>query len=213
MSGRVGRLLAASILLAACDVDFVAVERGIPGGHVTLRGDHGTAFEASLDMRLPDEGTPPFVVLEGLPLQGEPEDGGWRYRGTVPVDSLQPQLELGIQGREHLALLLPLATRSGPGVWLQDGDLALPVVYGGDAGAPELSWRVELVDSTGRQLVRIEANGAPLPSPLVLPLDLVAEGTVAAEVTASLQRSITEDEYRLSVVIRSNVRIPIPGGG
>jgi hypothetical protein len=201
--------MAASILLVGCDIDFVEVDE-IGYGRVSLLSEHEKALEASVEIVLPIEGTPSLVRLAGVELRGEREGDRWRAETKLSVDSLAPQLELVIQGSDPVALVLPLVTRNGAAVWLQNGDLELPVVYRGDPSAPELTWQATLVDSSGALMVGITSRGAPLPIPLVFRRELVPAGAVAAMLIVNFGREIADAAYPLNVGISGSVRFPIP---
>lgn len=197
------------VLFLGCDVDFVAVDEAKQAS-LMLRTEHAAVAEATLEVVLPGEGEPPLVLLGSIELRGEEEHGGWRYRATPAVDTLQPRLEFAIAAPDELRLSLPFLTRSGAAIWRQNGDLELPLVYGGDAQDPQLSWHLELVDSLGNPLVRIDSRAAGLPNPFVLSGTLVPEVTVAAEITARSHKRFSDAMYPLSVAIYSTTRIPIP---
>lgn len=198
------------VLSPGCDVDFVAVEEAKQAS-LMLRTEHTAVAEATLEVVLPGEGEPPLVLLGSIELRGEEEHGGWRYRATTAVDTLQPRVDLAISAPDELKLSLPFLTRNGAATWRQNGDLELPVVYGGDAQDPQLTWDlvVMLVDSLGNQLVRIDSRAGSLPTPIVLSGTLVPEGTVAAEITARSHARFSEAMYPMAVAIYSTTRIPI----
>lgn len=200
------------MVLPGCGIDFVAVEDVDvdPRGQVMLRSEHGEVVEASLAVRLSGHGAPPLVLLDGMGLPREEDGDFWLYRATPAVDTLQPRLDLEIQAESDLAVTLPLVTRKGPAIWRQNGDLELPVAYGGDASDPYLSWRVVLVDSDGGRIMAIDSNGTPLPRPLVLPGAFIPTGAVAGEITVSLDHLPPETMYPLAVSIRGTVSVPIP---
>jgi hypothetical protein len=205
----------AALLLSACGIDFVAVEDvdADPIASVVLRSEHGETVEASLGVLLSRRGAPPVVLLGGSALQAEEDGEFWEYRATPVVDTLQPRFELEIQVEQGLSVQMPFVTRMGPAVWRPNGDLELPVAYGGDASDPQLRWSVELVDSDGRTSLRINSNRTPLPRPIVLPAALIPPGATAAYVTVGLDRQPAESIYRVAVSIRGEVIMPIPGGG
>jgi hypothetical protein len=206
-------LALAALLLSGCGIDFVAVEDPDPRGQVILQSEHAELVDASLAVRLSLQGAPPLVLLDGTGLEAEEDGDFWLYRATPVVDTLQPRLELEIQTEPGLAITLPFVTRKGPAVWRPNGDLELPVAYGGDASDPQLSWGVLLVDPDAGQRLRIDSNGTPLPRPIVLPGALIPTGTTTAEITVRLQQQLPEGIFPVVVAIKGTVKVLIPDGG
>lgn len=203
----------AALLLPACDIDFVAVEDDEPRGLVTLESEHAELAVASLVLHLSALGPPPVVLLDGTALEAEKDDALWLYRATPVVDTLQPRLELEIQAGDGLALTLPFVTRKGPARWRPNGDLELPVTYGGDTSDPQLTWEVTLVDPDAGQSLTIRSRGAPLPRPIVLPTALVPTGSTIAELMVRLHEGLPEATFPMAVQITSTARVLIPEGG
>ena len=210
MSARLSLVLAA-LLLPGCDIDFVAVDAVGPA-YVVLRSEHGDLAEATVDVVLPADGARPVVLLGGIELPGAEDDGHWRYRAMAAVDTLDPILELEIQSPASLVVPLAFVTRNGVAVWQENGDLELPVRYGGDPDDPWVAWQVFLVDSIGNRMVRIESRAAALPTPIVLDGALVPAGAVAAEVTAFRQTERGEAGYPVAVAVHATTRVPIQDG-
>lgn len=209
------RLLVAltALILPACGIDFIAVEDGGPSGLIVLRSEHGEVVEASLDVRFSRRESPPLVLMDGVELEAEEDGDFWLYEGTPVVDTLQPRLELEIQAEQGVVLTIPLVMRSGPAIWRPNGDLEIPLAYGGDGDGPEENWRVLLLDSDARQSLALDSRGAPLPRPIVLPAGLIPTGATTAEITVGLNLQLTEFGYPVAVSIRSTVNVPIPDAG
>lgn len=209
MTRRLRLILAVSIPLLACDVDFLAVEE-TRSGWIVVRTQQESSFETAIEILLPGEGSPPLVLLDGVDLQSERDRGHWRVQDSASVDTLWPGLELQLGARDPLLLQIPLVARNGAAVWRQDGDLELPLVAGRESSGSLSTWQVGLVDSTGVRSVAMFSRGEALPTPLVLPAALVPSGAVAAEVTVNLHRQTTYAGYPLSIGIFEQIRIPIP---
>lgn len=203
----------AALLLPACAIDFVAVEDDEPRGLVTLESEHAELAVASLVLHLSALGAPSVVLLDGTELEAEEDDALWLYRATPVVDTLQPRFELEIQAGDGLALTLPFVTRKGPARWRPNGDLELPVAYGGDSSDPKLTWEVTLVDPDAEQSLTIRSRGTPLPRPIILPAVLIPTGSTIAVVTARLGRGLPEAAFPMVVQITSTARVLIPEGG
>lgn len=206
-------LALAALWLPACHIDFIAVDDDEPSGSIELRSEHGEVVEAWLDVRLSRRGPPPLVLMDGVELEAEEEGNFWLYEGTPVLDTLQPRLEVEIQAEQGVALTIPLLMRRGPAIWRPNGDLEIPLAYGGDGDEPPLNWRVLLVDSDTRQSLVVDSHGTPLPRPIVLPGGLIPTGSTTAEVTVGRAFQLTELGYRVGVSIRGIVSVPIPDGG
>jgi hypothetical protein len=206
-------VVSAVLLLTACGIDFVAVEDDEPRGLVTLESEHAELAVASLVLHLSAVGAPPVVLLDGTELEADKDDARWLYRATPVVDTLHPRIELEIQAEDALAMTLPFVTRKGAAVWRPNGDLELPVAYGGDSSDPKLTWEVTLVDPDAEQSLTIRSRGTPLPRPIILPAVLIPTGSTVAVVTARLGRGLPEAAFPMVVQITSTARVLIPEDG
>lgn len=206
-------IVSAVLLLTACGIDFVAVEDDEPRGLVTLESEHAELAVASLVLHLSAVGAPPVVLLDGTELEADKDDARWLYRATPVVDTLQPRLELAIQAEDALAMTLPFVTRKGPAVRRPNGDLELPVAYGGDSSDPKLTWEVTLVDPDAGQSLRIRSRGTSLPRPIILPAALIPTGSTIAVVTVALRQTVPQAAFPMVVQITSTARVLIPEGG
>jgi hypothetical protein len=195
-------------LLTGCDVEFIAIERG-GVGLVVLESRQRDSLEVLIDFVLPADGAPPRVAHEGRPLRPEQQGGRWHYNASLTVDSLHPRVELTIEGDDRRVIVLPLLMRNGPAVWRDDGDLELPLVFGGQMDRWNVLWGVSLIDSMGAPLLSIESPGAALPHPLLIPGDLIPAGAVAAQLRASLNGELEDAVYPLRVGIYPTVHIPV----
>lgn len=206
-------LALAALVLPACGIDFIAVEENEPRGSILLRSEHGEVVEASLDVRLSRRGPPPLVLMDGVELEADEDGDFWLYEAAPVVDTLQPRIELEIQAEQGVALTIPLLMRSGPAIWRPNGDLEIPLAYGGEGDEPQLQWRVELLNSDARRSLWLDSNGTPLPRRIVLPGDLIRTGAITAVITVRLGLQLTELGYPFGVSMQGTVSVPIPEGG
>lgn len=197
------------VTLSGCDIDFVAVQEN-QHGYARLRVDQATELQASLEVSLPETDEPPLVYVGETQLQAETQAGRWWYRMELVVDTLEPRVELEIWTEDAVIAPLPFVTRNGAAARRQNGDLEIPVVYGGDPNDPHLTWRVVLVDSGGQQLVSVDSRSLPWPSPMILSSALVPPGAVAAEITA--RRGEQLSSYPFYTATESTVWIPLEEG-
>lgn len=210
-------LVLAFTVVSGCDIDFVAVPDVPPsqGGWVMvmIQSKHEKEAEASLEISVPVADQPPLVLLGDDLLQGEEERGRWWYRTTALFDTLQPGLDLEIQGHQAGVVPLPLLARNGPAIRRPNGDLEIPLVYGRDAADPGSGvWRLALVDSSGHQLMNVSSRSLPLPTPLVVSSGIVPAAAAAAEITAKSADRFDGATDTLSVLTESFVRVPIVDG-
>lgn len=210
MRGRLWILLSI-VALSGCEIDFVAVPEN-EHWYARLRIDHETSLEAALEVSLPEIEQPPLVYVGETQLQAETRDGRRWYRTEPVVDTLDPRVELEIRTDRVVVASLPFVARNGAATRRQNGDLEIPVVYGGDANDPHLTWRVVVVDSGGRQLVSLDARSTSLPSPIVLSNALVPTAAVAVQVTASRGEQLSQTSYPFYIATESAVRVPIEDG-
>jgi hypothetical protein len=185
----------AIVALSACNIEFVGVAED-QRSYAMLRIDQGTDLEASLEVSLPETQEPPLVYVGETQLQAETQGGRWWYRAEPVVDTLEPRVELEIRG-DGVVAPLPFVTRNGAATLRHNGDLEIPVVYGGEVSDPHLTWRVELVDSVGRRLVSIDSRSTPLSSPIVLSNELVPATAVAVQVTTRRNEQLSQASYPL----------------
>lgn len=208
MRTSIGLLVLLAIAQSGCDIDFVAVEERAYGS-VMLVSQQVAVLEADIDVALPVDGPAPPVQLHGIEVPGAREGDHWRFAYSVAVDTLQPAVPVMIGGRNPRALTLPLLARNGAAEWQSGGEIAFPILYGGDPADPHLSWELRLVGEDGGILFSIFSRGVPLPSPLVLKGELTPAGVVAAEIRVSFHQEIPDGRYPLTAGIFSRVRIPI----
>lgn len=202
-------------VVSACDITFSPVDT-TPSPRILVNSAHEAALITSLDMVLAADGwTPPEVFLNEMSVEVQAEQGAWRYRSTPLVDSLSPNIVLEVQEASSTSVRLSLASRRGAAIWREDGVLELPVVYDGRAGTLEssLSWRVDLLDSSGRPQASIQSQKGPFPSPFVLDAGLVPDSAVAALVQISFRDRHYILSHLVSIVVISAVTVPIPLGG
>lgn len=202
-------IILAIVALSGCDIDFIAVQEN-KHGNARLRVHHGTGLAASLEVSLPETDEPPLVYMGETRLQAETQAGRWWYRMELVVDTLDPRVELEIRMEDAVIAPLPFVTRNGAAARRQNGDLEIPVVYGGDANDPHLTWRVVLVDSGGHQLVSVDSSSLPWPSPMILSSALVPPGAVAAEVTARREERLSS--YPFYTATESTIWVPLEEG-
>lgn len=127
---------------------------------------------------------------------------------AVAVDTLVPRVELEIRTDEVLVVPLAFLARNGAGTRRGNGDLEIPVVYGGAPGDSASWWSAQLVDSTGRTLIMLGSLGTRLPYPLVIDSALVPPTAVAALVAASRSEEIEGASLELRTQAQSIVRVP-----
>ena len=204
-------ILIAIVALCGCDIDFVAVQEH-QHAYASLRIDHGTGLEASLEVSLPETEQPPLVYMGETQLQAETQGGRWWYRIEPVVDTLKPRVELEIWLEDAVVAPLPFVTRNGAAIRRQDGDLEIPVVYGGDTNDPNLAWRIVLIDSGGQQLVSLDSRSSPWPSPMILSNALIPPGAVAVQVTARRDEQLSQTSYPFYIATESIVWVPIEAG-
>ncbi len=204
-------MILAIVAFAGCDIDFVAVQED-QFGYARLRIEQGTGLEASLEVSLPETGRPPLVYVGETQLQAETQGGRWWYRIEPVVDTLKPRVDLEIWIEDAVIAPLAFVTRNGAATRRQNGDLEVPVVYGGDANDPYLTWRVVLVDSGGQQLISVDSRSTPWPSPMILSSAIVPPGTVAVQVSARRDEQLSQTSYPFYIATESAVWVPIEEG-
>lgn len=205
----------AIVALAACNVDFVAVERDQRDeeGFALLQVAQMAGLVASLHVALPETPQPPVVLVGGSPLQGVAlDDGRWAFQTEVAVDSLLPRLELEIRTDEVVVVPLAFVARNGSATRRENGDLEIPVVYGGDPSEADFTWQMLLLDSDGKQLTTVHSTSGGWLNPLVISSALVPPTAVAAQVAAIRKEEINGAPYVLKTETLSIVRVPIEPG-
>lgn len=206
--------------LAACNIDFVAVEgdsgSGDEGASAVLHVDNRNGLVAILQVVLPGTSEPPVVFVGGTALQGVArDDGRWAFDTVVAVDTLDPRLELEIRTDEVVVVVVPFAflARNGPATRRENGDLEIPLVHGDNRPDSHLNlwWQVHLLDSNERPLLTVHSLTAELPDPLVISRALVPPTAVAALVESVRSERIAGAPYVIHAHSQSTIRVPIEG--
>ena len=202
--------------LAACNIDFVAVEgdsgSGDEGASAVLHVDNRNGLVAILQVVLPGTSEPPVVFVGGAALQGVArDDGRWAIDTVVAVETLDPRLELEIRTDEVVVVPFVFFARDGPATRRENGDLEVPLVYGGDRPDSNLWWQVHLLDSNERPLLTVHSLTAELPDPLVISGALVPPTAVAALVESVRSERIAGAPYVIHAHSQSTIRVPIEG--
>ena len=203
---------AALVLLAGCDVDFVAIEEPAPPPTailVQVSATHADQLTAETTVRIRGAASGSVAVQDEAAGRIELGDGDWLFRDSTVVDSLSPRLTVDLAADDYaVALDFPLLVRTGPASWNAEGDLTLPVAWNENGEFQFRSWSVRLF-SPDRILLELHSVG-PLPNPLVLPGGLVGDSASVAQLGVSGRFDRGEPEPTLVVSVSSRTEIPIP---
>lgn len=209
-TAALGLLLA----LAACDLDFVAVDgQQIISAHVSSEHDD-EGLMAEIYVRWIHAGDASAVRAQGTPIEVEAVAAGIRdFRATVSVDSLAPVVVLAFEAEgDSLRLVVPLLARRGRAYWNGGGDLVLPIEIG-DAGLDRFSWQVELMNESDRALLRIAGEGRPR-LPFSLPGALVPDSVSLAAIRLNgsdrLEHMLPSVPLTWSVSVSSRAVVSVP---
>lgn len=213
MSARPGSVLLTLVLVAACDIEFTAVEHP-NAGLVSVVSEHeGDALQVKLFADLPGADRPPTLLLDGARVHGiSHRPARWRFDTTAVVLAGPPEIHLAIAGHQGLDIIVPLVGRGDDAVWSAAGDLTIPLSRS-DVQLAESSWQVQLVDSLGRTLGRTDVLSGRLPDPLVLDGGLVPQQTTEARITTTSSETFDVNDYPLHLLVRSRVAVAIPERG
>lgn len=133
-----------------------------------------------------------------------------REVGALGSSIVDATVNLGLEaGGRELAMDVPLVARSGPARQSEEGALTLPTVHEDLPSARRVSWMVELVDSEGHSLVRIQSD-APLPDPLVISGSLVPAEAVRADLRHLVSAEIEDGAYPVAIAVTSTTSWVVP---
>lgn len=203
---RFGRAIALAITvgaLAACDIDFVAIEDSSDVTAV-VRSEHADAFTAELTVTLPAVADPTTVLVDGQEVPLTEEHAGHRtYRAEIEPDSLHPTVRLTIQPGSGTSFEtdVPMVARRGPATW-SSARLHLPLAVGATTTEPRAQlWQVTFYDRTGMRLLGVGSNQTPLPVPLRFDENMVPDSAVEARLLSVQNFAFISDPH----IIRINV--------
>lgn len=208
--------------LGACDgISFVAVDER-PSvenavAQILVESRHDDGLSAHIHVHYAGFESPVHVTVNGslAPVEQRGE-GRWAHRAQIPVDSLRPVVEVGLDGGSAYGattVRVPLLTRSGSAQWQPDGDLLLSAVLHPDFPEDWGSfWSLEVADSVGTPLIRLTALTS-LPQPLVIDGDLVPPEAHTAEVAMGGSAELSVARYPLGVAVNFTAHIDIPPPG
>lgn len=212
---RFGRGIALAITvaaLAACDIDFVAIEDTFEIGAV-VRSEHVDAFTAELTLTLPATAAPATVLVDGQQVPLTEEHAGRRtYRTEIEPDSLHPTLRLTIQPGSGTSFEtdVPMVARRGPAHW-SSARLHLPLAVGAATAEPHARfWQVAFYDRTGVRLLGVGSDQIPLPVPLFFDQSMVPDSVVEARLLSVKNFAYTSDPHIVRINVISAVAHTVP---
>lgn len=210
---RPASVLLATLTLAGCSIDFVAV-----GERTNMELDVVSVHDTTgLQVRIwsVSEGPVPVrLVVNGREVR--PHDalsGRFTYRMELTVDSLAPEIRVGIDvaGDDGIDLMVPAMVRTGVPSWLPTGELSVPVSFGdGFSSAQSVFWSATVLDADGSTIASIPDGPVSDPDRILISDSLLPAAAAALAIVCHGVMPGRVDPLTLDVAFICGAETAIP---